>query len=144
VNDDERVLLYREDYVRGLQAENARTAAALAAAEARAQRARRDTIEACVRIVDQERRKLGTNPDGYWGRLAMNKAEHEMRALAGAVGDRDPTPEERDALIRSVISSEALSGIHVPREVAERALGKALEGPLPEIGGAAPGDQREG
>ena len=49
--------------------------------------------------------------------------------------ERPLTPVEREAIHRSVISSEALSGVVVPREVAERALDKVMREPLLDIGG---------
>lgn len=49
-----------------------------------------------------------------------------------------PSPElaveERDAILRSVISSQALSGLVVSYDEASRLLNRVLQGPLPEIG----------
>ena len=44
------------------------------------------------------------------------------------------TDAEREAIIRSMLSSQALAGIEGTREEAERALDRALEMPLVEIG----------
>ncbi|HEV8639406.1 MAG TPA: hypothetical protein VG370_34795 [Chloroflexota bacterium] len=56
------------------------------------------------------------------------------RSLVVVRGRNELTPGERDALIRSVISSEALAGVVVPRELLERLLDKVLAEPLPGIG----------
>lgn len=47
------------------------------------------------------------------------------------------TPAERESIIQSVISSQALSGVHVTREMAEAAFERAFRRPLPDIGGIA-------
>jgi FKBP-type peptidyl-prolyl cis-trans isomerase (trigger factor) len=46
---------------------------------------------------------------------------------------RSLTRAEKDALIRSMISSMQLEGIEISREVADRALERALRRPVPEI-----------
>lgn len=43
-------------------------------------------------------------------------------------------PGEREAMLQSLITSWAIEGIHVPREIAEHALDEALRQPLPDIG----------
>lgn len=43
-------------------------------------------------------------------------------------------PGEREAMLQHVITSWAISDIHVPREMAERALDEVLSQPLPDIG----------
>ncbi len=44
------------------------------------------------------------------------------------------TPEEREWVLDSVIASQALAGLTVPREVAARLLDECEAGPLPRIG----------
>lgn len=46
---------------------------------------------------------------------------------------REMTPDERERLIRSVISSQALSGIHVTYEEAKRAFDQVMQEPLVEL-----------
>jgi hypothetical protein len=46
---------------------------------------------------------------------------------------RSLTRAEKDALIRSMISSMQLEGIEISREVADRALERARRRPVPEI-----------
>lgn len=46
---------------------------------------------------------------------------------------RPLAPGEREAMLRSLISSWALSGIVVDREVAEKSLDAALRRPLPDL-----------
>ena len=42
--------------------------------------------------------------------------------------------EEREAIISSIIASQALEGIDVPREMMEAIFEQALREPLPKIG----------
>lgn len=61
--------------------------------------------------------------------------ETATNSTNGAV--KYPAPvsaEEREAIMQSIITSWAIEGIHVPREVAERALDEALSLPLLDIG----------
>ncbi len=47
---------------------------------------------------------------------------------------RPLTNEEREHILKSIISSQALEGVHISREEAEEALDQALSMPLPSIG----------
>lgn len=45
-----------------------------------------------------------------------------------------PSAQEREAMIQSLTTSWAIEGIHVSRDVAERAIEEALNLPLPDVG----------
>ncbi len=42
-------------------------------------------------------------------------------------------PGEREAMLQSVITSQAIEGVHISYEVAERLLDEVLREPLPHI-----------
>lgn len=52
------------------------------------------------------------------------KTPAEIRPITGL---------DREYMIRSMISSQALSGLHVTKEEAEKALDKVMNEPLPDI-----------
>jgi hypothetical protein len=64
----------------------------------------------------------------------------QIEHSAPIVTARDRAPElelteaDRSAIISSVIASQALEGVHVPRETAARLLDEVLREPLRDIG----------
>lgn len=74
---------------------------------------------------------FGSDPNFTGG---MESAAYVRRIRGGGEQLPEFTAAERERVIASVIASQALAGITVPREVAEAAFDAALREPLPQIG----------